>query len=543
MAVPGMASRPMSKLELRISCRKLMNKDITSKSDPCAVLFVNQGGQWIEHGRTENVKNSLDPDFTKAFAIDYLFEEVQKVKVAVYDLDNSTPKLGDDDFLGQIECTLGQIVAGRPFHKPLLSKSGKPAGEGSIIIRSEEVKEGGEIAMCTFRAKKLENKDFLGKSDPYLQISKGNPDGSWQVVHRTEVVKNNLNPQWRQFSLPVNTLCGGDKSKLIMFEVFDWDSDGSHDLIGGFTVSLQDLQSSVGKEFPVINEHKKAKKKKYVNSGYVILDAITVKRVPSFLEFIYGGMQINFTVGVDFTGSNGEPTDPQSLHYINPYQPNEYMQAIQAVGAVCQDYDTDKMFPALGFGAKLPSGEVSHEFAINFNPQNPFCAGIQGIIQAYQNCIQQVQLWGPTNAAPIIHHVARFAAGAQQEEATKGAHAYFVLLLLTDGVITDMDETRSAIVHASALPMSIIIVGVGRADFSDMRLLDGDDGVLRAPNGQPVHRDIVQFVPFRDFQKGGYTAASAAELAKHVLAEVPQQVTHYYNWRKMQPNQPRQQPT
>lgn len=29
--------------------------------------------------------------------------------------------------------------------------------------------------------------DFLGKSDPYLEILKGNPDGSWQVVHRTEV--------------------------------------------------------------------------------------------------------------------------------------------------------------------------------------------------------------------------------------------------------------------------------------------------------------------------------------------------------------------
>ncbi|XP_060567238.1 copine-3-like [Ruditapes philippinarum] len=537
MAAPGMASRPMSKLELRISCRKLANKDVTSKSDPCAVVFVHQGGQWVELGRTENVENSLDPDFTKAFPIDYLFEEVQKVNIAVYDIDNSTSKLSDDDFLGQLECTLGQIVAGRPFHKPLLSKSGKPAGESTIIIRSEEVKEGGEVAMFTFKARKLENKDFLGKSDPYLQISKGNSDGSWQVIHRTEVVKNNLNPSWRPFSLPVHTLCAGDKSKPIQFEVLDWDSDGSHDLIGGFTVSLQDLQSSIGKEFPVINEHKKAKKKKYENSGYVILDAITVKRVPSFLEYIYGGMQINFTVGIDFTGSNGDPSTPTSLHYMDPYRPNEYVQAIQAVGTVCQDYDTDKMFPALGFGAKLPTGDVSHEFAINFNPQNPFCAGIQGIIQAYQNCIPQVKLWGPTNAAPIIHHVARFAAAAQQEEATKGAHAYFVLLLLTDGALTDMDDTRTAIVHASALPMSLIIVGVGRADFSDMRMLDGDDGVLRAPNGQPVHRDIVQFVPFRDFQKGDYNAASAAELAKHVLAEVPQQVTHYYNWRGMQPNQ------
>lgn len=64
-----------------------------------------------------------------------------------------------------------------------------------------------------------------------------------------------------------------------------------------------------------------------------------------------------------------------------------------------------------------------------------------------------------------------------------------------------MDETRAAIVHASGLPMSLIIVGVGGADFTDMRTLDGDDGVLRAPSGEPVKRDIVQFVPFRDFKR------------------------------------------
>ena len=81
---------------------------------------------------------------------------------------------------------------------------------------------------------------------------------------------------------------------------------------------------------------------------------------------------------------------------------------------------------------------------------------------------------------------------------------YFVLLIITDGVITDMDETRSAIVQASRLPMSIIIVGVGGADFSAMEFLDGDDGILRSVTGEAAMRDIVQFVPFRQFQNVSY---------------------------------------
>lgn len=77
---------------------------------------------------------------------------------------------------------------------------------------------------------------------------------------------------------------------------------------------------------------------------------------------------------------------------------------------------------------------------------------------------------------------------------------YFVLLIITDGVITDLDQTRQAIVNAAKLPMSIIIIGVGGADFSAMEFLDGDGGSLRSPSGEVAIRDIVQFVPFRQFQ-------------------------------------------
>lgn len=63
-----------------------------------------------------------------------------------------------------------------------------------------------------------------------------------------------------------------------------------------------------------------------------------------------------------------------------------------------------------------------------------------------------------------------------------------------------MADTREAIVQASHLPMSIIIVGIGNADFSDMQMLDGGEGILCSTRGEPVLRDIVQFVPFRNFK-------------------------------------------
>lgn len=86
--------------------------------------------------------------------------------------------------------------------------------------------------------------------------------------------------------------------------------------------------------------------------------------------------------------------------------------------------------------------------------------------------------------------------------------AYYILLLLSDGEITDMDKTTEAVVQASSLPMSIIIIGVGGANFAAMNFLDGDDGVLMTRSGQKARRDIVQFVAYRDFKKVSSTVCS-----------------------------------
>ena len=68
---------------------------------------------------------------------------------------------------------------------------------------------------------------------------------------------------------------------------------------------------------------------------------------------------------------------------------------------------------------------------------------------------------------------------------------YHILLILTDGAIHDMRETKDLIVECSEYPLSIIIVGIGDANFDNMVELDGDDVILRNSRGQPTKRDIV----------------------------------------------------
>ncbi len=94
----------------------------------------------------------------------------------------------------------------------------------------------------------------------------------------------------------------------------------------------------------------------------------------------------------------------------------------------------------------------------------------------------------PTCYAPVIEYVKNMAEDVQREE-----HDYCVLLLITDGGIADMEATKKLLVENSHLPMSIILVGVGTGDMTNMNILD-DDNRTMSWNGQKADRDIVQFV-------------------------------------------------
>lgn len=67
---------------------------------------------------------------------------------------------------------------------------------------------------------------------------------------------------------------------------------------------------------------------------------------------------------------------------------------------------------------------------------------------------------------------------AEANEVSQQNQKYQMLLIITDGIINDMEKTIDEIVRGSSLPMSIIIVGVGDADFSSMDILDADDDPL-----------------------------------------------------------------
>uniref|UniRef100_A0A672I4E8 Copine family member IX n=1 Tax=Salarias fasciatus TaxID=181472 RepID=A0A672I4E8_SALFA len=433
-------------------------------------------------GRTEVIDNTRNPDFVRKFVL-----------------------------MCNHEChRLGTLVLFMQFNNyPLfqslpvsLTHSGIPGKKcGVIILTAEELSNCRDIATMQLCANKLDKKDFFGKSDPFLVFYRSNEDGTFTICHKTEVIKNTLNPVWQPFTIPVRALCNGDYDRTVKVDVYDWDRDGSHDFIGEFTTSYRELSRGQN-QFNVYE----------VSGGSLFV-----------IAFVSPQQHQTPDLG-------GNPSQPTSLHYMSPYQMNAYAMALKAVGEIIQDYDSDKLFPAYGFGAKLPpDGKISHAFPLSGDADNPNCVGIEGVLEAYFQSLRTVQLYGPTNFAPVINKVANCAA-----EITDGSQ-YFVLLMITDGVISDMVQTKEAVVNAASLPLSIIIVGVGPAEFDAMEELDGDE-VRVSSRGRLAERDIVQFVPFRDYiDRSGNQVLSMARLAKDVLAEIPDQLLSFMKSRGIEP--------
>uniref|UniRef100_A0A8C6Q7G7 Copine family member IX n=1 Tax=Nothobranchius furzeri TaxID=105023 RepID=A0A8C6Q7G7_NOTFU len=477
---------PATKIEVTVSSFSIFYLFHTSPLSLClpvVVLYVQAVGtkEWREFGRTEVIDNTRNPDFVRKFVLDFFFEEKQNLR---FDLGSFASSLCKDFF----QC---QLLQSPPTFEV-------PNEKIPCLIWQD-------IATMQLCANKLDKKDFFGKSDPFLVFYRSNEDGTFTICHKTEVIKNTLNPVWQSFTIPVRALCNGDYDRTVKVDVYDWDRDGSHDFIGEFTTSYRELSRGQNQfnVYEVLNPKKKGKKKKYINSGTVTLLSFKVE---------------------------SEYTFPTSLHYMSPYQMNAYAMALKAVGEIIQDYDSDKLFPAYGFGAKLPpDGKISHAFPLNGDGEHPNCVGIEGVLEAYFQSLRTVQLYGPTNFAPVINKVANCAS-----EITDGSQ-YFVLLMITDGVISDMVQTKEAVVNAASLPMSVIIVGVGPAEFDAMEELDGDE-VRVSSRGRLAERDIVQFVPFRDYiDRSGNQVLSMARLAKDVLAEIPDQLLSFMKSRGIEP--------
>ena len=430
-------------------------------------------------------KDNITANLDLPIVIRYYFEKEQPLIIEIL----KTKFDGSETF--QLDTTLGCIMGSR---KNTYQANIFTSESEILILKGEKLNQSEEVIKVAFDIKPNRKVAFVDiKNKFYFEIF------SDIILYRSEYI--NKEGIFASIKIPLGLF--KDNNIIIIFY------NSSKQSCGNFIFNIGDFTN------------RKTFKIKISGTQFQIISKSFITQNFTFVDYLKAGIEIGLSVAIDFTNSNGPPYERTSLHYIQGLELNQYERAIYSCGNIIALYDYDQLFPCFGFGAKV-NNRARGLFNLNFQ-EDPNVRSIQGIIDAYHTALNKVELWGPTNFAPIIREMNKIIK--EQKHKLK----YHILMILTDGIIGDMDETIEELVEGSFLPLSVIIIGVGNEDFTDMHILDADDKPLVNCKGVEAVRDLVQFVPFLKYE------SNPELLAVEVLEEVPRQIVDYYEQNNIDP--------
>ena len=262
------------------------------------------------------------------------------------------------------------------------------------------------------------------------------------------------------------------------------------------------------------------------NKYFTLKDFSEIIKKYTFFDYLEAGIQIALSIGIDFSNKNKEYN--LNNHNINENGFNEFENAIYLCSNILGYYDYDQKYPAYGFGAWFDDDVTRIGFPSFFNlnlASYPEIEKIENVLKAYRNLIKghNFLISSKVFFAPLIRKIMK---NINQKN---NVFEYNILLILSTGVIDDLQETIDVLVEACLLPLSIVIVGIGDGDFKNMETLDGDTFPLTSSDGKKRIRDIVQFVPFSKHKN------DMEKLSMEVLAEIPRQVLEFYTIKNLKP--------
>lgn len=165
-------------------------------------------------------------------------------------------------------------------------------------------------------------------------------------------------------------------------------------------------------------------------------------------------------LGVDFTASNEwqgrRSFNHHCLHAVLLRGYNPYQQVIKILGATLEPFSDDGCVHAYGFGDQ--STRNRNVFPFTGDPNQP-CTGFHDALKRYTSIAKTIVLAGPTCFAPILR---------KSIELVREKNRYHILIIISDGQMTNEDETVRSIIEASKYPLSIIMVGVGDGPWDIM---------------------------------------------------------------------------
>ena len=367
----------------------------------------------FETSKLKPDKNNI-VEFKTSYSISYFFEKEQKLIF----------KIEINDQIIDYETTLGCIIGSK---KNTLCQNICNEREEKITIQATKRDESNKnkLKIHFLINKEKKSKKFI--KDKFLFIITSES----QDLYRSEIISNDgyLQP----VTIPIFYLI--PKFKITFYNI-------KKEVLTSFSdLTYEKFLNMNDNIYPLNFKSKKCD---------LIIKSEIIRNTKTFLDYIKEDMKIKLAIAIDFSKSN------QDLHKINTNKMNRFEEVIRHCGDIISCYDNEQLCPVWGLGANnIPEKFNRMCFPINFK-DNPNIKKIDGVLKEYRNCLNKISFSESVEFSPVIRQFIK-----RIEDDKEHINKYYnILLLLTDGKYADKEKIIDAIVKASKLPMSIIMVGL-----------------------------------------------------------------------------------
>ncbi|CAD5226669.1 unnamed protein product [Bursaphelenchus xylophilus] len=480
-------------------------------------------GPWRVTTASEIIPKAECFDLSSVFAVEFQFERCQYIKVDICEWEESNAVS-----LGYAIFTVAELVVkyGIGIEKEIIEdESGQKIADISI---SCTLRPKPHSVLLQFCARGVSKKSLaLGASQMFFEVKKVESRTGSVVLYRSETVKYGNKCIFKTFSLQSSDV----NDSILEVTCYQKDVKNAKIFIGSCETTYERLRigPTLSNVYALSYENSKGQKKV---CGEFELLKFNEMVLPSFLEFITTGTLINVAFAIDFT-QNEFQVDPQNVQqYLDDVE-----LAIKAIGEPLREFNISSAYAAFGFGAKVPPHfRESQEFCLNLDT-DPYCRGLDGVLDSFKTAFANTQPINMAHLSHVIYYVSKLAQNAVAR-CKAGQTQYHILVLITRGIFDDIKETVQALIFASRAPISVVFVGIGELDLSELERL-GTAGTRLNYHGRKPERDCMQFVSVPKCREEESTKPELLGLiAERGLVSVPYQMTSWMSRNGIKPPVP-----
>ena len=241
----------------------------------------------------------------------------------------------------------------------------------------------------------------------------------------------------------------------------------------------------------------------------------------SLFEYFKSGVKLSCFLSLDFSENKNNPS---LIHTkIN------YLNIFKYISSNLANYTKNHLFYLSGFNGKIQSSQSNKTvFNLNMNEKDSSVNTIDKVNYYFNICLEK-NLVKPENnnyLSPIIKQITNEIYKLYE------IRYYNVSFIITRGVIEqkDIKKTIDAIIESSYLPLTIIIICVGKNDYSQMRNTFPLKQKFSSLGMEKMRDNILITSLIDDFSN------NAEKLISWCLEELSKQIINYYDLIRSSPD-------